>query len=148
VATSLDETSLARALRGKLAGERPAIVWEHEGDAVLVHLAALAVELSAGIVLVSVPLETDQTGRGIVSCSFAIGEAGRGGEMFAVAGELPHGDAVLVARWGRLLQEAIWSALVALVDDPSVVSGSPRHPRVRVERGVFAWTTTRGREPA
>lgn len=146
VASTLDETSLARALRRELAGERPAIVWEHEGDAVLVHLAALTVELSAGIVTVSVPLETDQTGRGIVRCSFAIGHAGEGGEMFAVTGELPSGESVLVARWGRLLRDAIWSALVALVEAPTVVPGAA--PRVRVERGVFAWTTTPGRAPA
>lgn len=143
---SHDDRSLADALRRELGHGRGAIVWEEDGDAVLVHVDALTVELSKGIIVVSVPLETDQTGRDVVACSFAIGEAGPAGDMVAVTTDRPRGHAVLVARWGEALQNVIWSALDDLVDRDRDVPVRPR-PSIRIEPGVFAWGPRPPRRP-
>ena len=121
-------------------------MWEQYGDAVLVHVDALTVELAKGIMVVSVPLETDQTGRDVVTCSFAIGEAGPAGDVVAVTTARPRGHAVLVARWGEALQNAIWSAVDDLVDRDRSVPAPPR-PTIRVEPGVFAWGPRPPRRP-
>lgn len=143
----LSEAELTTELRRRLAG-LPAgdaldpgvgtvdqVVWVADGDEVLVHLESLHVRLLDRIVLVSVDLEADETGRQTLVVPLALAPAsgaGAGG-LVAVTEEAPRGDPALVARWGRTLQEAVWASLLALAGDhaaarghtPSAISAAP-----------------------
>lgn len=130
----LNEAALASRIRSALAGHDPgaaddasgdgatrptsgapstgAVIWEDAGDEVLVYLASVRVKMAGQTIVVSVDLETDQTGRAPVIVRFVFGTADDGAGMIAATDELPHGDAVLAARWGTVLRDVVWCALV------------------------------------
>lgn len=122
----LSEPVLAAALARRLAPESarpsgfaspPAVVWIDRGDEVLVHLPDLRVALRDKLIAVSLDLETDQTGRKTLLMPFAVGGIRDQAGLLAATEELPRGDGLLVARWGRIVQDAVWGALLQVVDD-------------------------------
>ncbi len=101
------------------AGTAPptSVIWVDHGNEVLVHLDSTAVKILDRMVLVSVDLESDQTGRTPLVCSFAVSGAGELGGLIATTDDLPRGDGVLASAWGQQLQSAVWSSLMALAND-------------------------------
>ena len=134
----LDPQTISTQLGVRLAG-RPAdgsqstangspkqVVWIDGGDEVLVHLDSVNVRILPNALLVSVDLETDQTGRTplIVSLALSTGDAAG---LVAVTNELPQGNGLLAARWGPNLQAAVWASLLGLAQDLSAAqNGAPR----------------------
>ncbi len=93
------------------------VIWVDHGNEVLVHLDSTAVRILDRMVLVSVDLETDQTGRTPLVCSFAVSGAGELGGLVATTDDLPRGLGTLASAWGQQLQTAVWSTLMGLVND-------------------------------
>ncbi len=99
-------------------GGAPAkVIWVDHGNEVLVHLDSTTIQILDRIVLVSVDLETDQTGRTPLVCSFAVSGAGELGGLVATTDDLPRGSGALASSWGRQLQTAVWSSLIGLAND-------------------------------
>jgi hypothetical protein len=136
VPSSFDPGELAGEIAARIAGGAadgsalpaaaapPArVVWVDGGDEVLVHLDSTQVRIAGDALLVSVDLEADQTGRSPVVVALALG--GRGGDagLFAVTDEVPRGHPVLVNRWGRAMQDAVWASLLGLVGDHALERG-------------------------
>jgi len=109
--------------RDPLAAPGPKVIWVDEGDEVLVHLDSTRVRVIERSLLVSVDLETDQTGRSPVVVAFALGNREDQAGLFAVTDELPHGHPALVARWGAVLQNAVWAGLLELAKDHAIERG-------------------------
>jgi len=99
------------------------VVWVEDGDEVLVHLDSLRVQLLDRIVLASIDLESDQTGRQTLVVPLALASGPGPGGLLAVTEETPRGDSALVARWGRTLQEALWAGLLAVTRDHAATRG-------------------------
>ena len=93
------------------------VVWVDHGNEVLVHLDSTTVRILDRMLLVSVDLETDQTGRTPLVCSFAVSGVGELGGLIATTDDIPRGSGVLASTWGRQLQSAVWSSLMSLVND-------------------------------
>ena len=93
------------------------VIWVDHGNEVLVHLDSTAVRILDRMVLVSVDLETDQTGRTPLVCSFAVGGVGELGGLVATTDDLPRGSGTLASCWGQQLQSAVWSSLMGLAND-------------------------------
>jgi hypothetical protein len=94
------------------------VIWVDQGDAVLVHLDSVAARFVGQTVLVSIDLESDQTGRTSMVTAFALGaDATTGAGLVAVTEEYPRGNALLAARWGAVVRDAAWSALLQLAND-------------------------------
>jgi hypothetical protein len=70
-----------------------------------------------GLILVSVDLETDQTGRTPLICAFAVSSGSDPAGLIATTDEYPRGDGRLAASWGPQLQQALWSSLLSLAND-------------------------------
>jgi hypothetical protein len=98
-------------------GPSDRVVWVDGGDEVLVHLGSATTRIVDGVLLFSIDLETDQTGRQPMTVAFALGDGSDGTAALAVTTELPQGHAGLAARWGDALQDAAFAALGALADD-------------------------------
>src|ERR1700680_1416751 len=124
----LDAPAPATALQATLAGtpadgsappaQAPAkVVWVDHGDEVLAHLDSLETRVVSGKLLVSLDLETDQTGRTPLVVAFALGGANDPAGLVAVTEPFPRGNALLASRWGEAVQAAIWSGLLALAQD-------------------------------
>jgi hypothetical protein len=122
------EAALAQELRVRLAGapadgSAPAsaspaqVIWVDAGDEVLVHLDSIQVRILNRIIIVSVDLETDQTGRAPLICSYALGSLRDQAGLIATTHELARGNRLLAARWGPVLQSALWAALTGLAKD-------------------------------
>lgn len=100
------------------AGAAPhKVIWVDHGNEVLVHLDSTSVRILDRMVLVSVDLETDQTGRTPLVCSFAVSGAGELGGLVATTDEIPQGLGTLASAWGQQLQSALWSSLMGLAND-------------------------------
>jgi hypothetical protein len=127
LAPRMDELSMAAAIARRLSpaaalppkgfGFPPAVVWTDAGDDILLHLSALRVVLRSGLIVVSVDLECDQTGREALVMPFSVAASRDQAGLLAVTEELPRGNGLLVGRWGKLLQDAVWQALLAIVQE-------------------------------
>jgi hypothetical protein len=135
---SLNETGLIGAIAVRLGGA-PAdgtdppeqapnkVIWIDQGDEVLVHLDSIATRLLDGILLISLDLETDQTGRATMVVPFAIGGANGEASLIAVTDELPRGNGVLASRWGEAVQAAVWAAVLGIAGDHAKERASAPH---------------------
>jgi len=106
-------------LKHGTAGSPPPakVIWVDHGNEVLVHLDSTAVRILDRMVLVSVDLETDQTGRTPLVCSFAVSGPGELGGLVATTDDIPRGLGTLASAWGQQLQSAVWSSLMGLAND-------------------------------
>jgi hypothetical protein len=103
------------------------VIWVDGGDEVLVHLESMRTKLLNGVLLVSVDLETDQTGRTPLVVRLATATSGQAAGLVAMTDEFPSGNAILAARWGTILQSAVWAALLGLAKDHAAQTGqAPR----------------------
>jgi hypothetical protein len=84
------------------------------GDEVVVYLDSLQTRIIDGMLVVAVDVETDQNPRGAMILRYAVGAHDDPAGLVAVTDDVPHGEPLLVARWGRILQSAIWASLVNL----------------------------------
>jgi hypothetical protein len=125
----LEEATLAAEIGRRLSGvpadgsasttgtDRPSThcVWTDRGDDVLVYLDSVRVKLLDRMLHVSIDLETDQTGRTPLVCSFALGGPDNLAGLVAVTDELPRGNGLLASRWGESVQLAMWNALLGII---------------------------------
>jgi len=115
-----NETQLAAELSLRLTG-KPAdgfsgsalatgrlqrVVWVDAGSEVLVYLDSVRVKILERVILVSIDLETDQTGRASLVTAFAVGGPGDPLGLLGVTDELPRGNGLLAARWGAAVRDA------------------------------------------
>ncbi len=94
-----------------------AVIWVNGSNEVLVHLDSTQVRILDGMLLVSVDLETDQTGRTPLICSFALSNSADAAGLLATTDEYPRGDGLLASCWGQQLQQAVWSSILSLAND-------------------------------
>lgn len=121
--------TVAASLTPGAAGAAPSpVIWVDGGDEVLVHLESVQTKMvDGGVLLVSVDLETDQTGRTPLIVRLALGVSGQAAGLVATTDAFPTGNGMLAARWGTVLQNAVWAALLGLAQDHAAQSGlAPR----------------------
>ncbi len=140
---TFNQQTLPAALNARLIGTpangvpvatetpRTQVIWVNGGNEVLVHLDSTQVRILDGMLLVSVDLETDQTGRTPLVCVYALGTAGDQAGLVATTDEFPRGNGGLAATWGKQLQQGIWSSILSLSNDHAT-------ERKQAPRGVFA----------
>jgi hypothetical protein len=105
------------AAPGSTLSTAPAqVVWVDGGDEVLVHLDSTSTQIVDQTVLVSIDLESDQTGRTPLVVAFALPPTQEAGLVVATD-EYPRGNGLLASRWGRAVQAAAWSAMLTLAAD-------------------------------
>jgi hypothetical protein len=121
--------AIAQRVRGKPAdgttlpisvpsgGPPMKVIWVDGGDEVLVHLDSIRARVLDRTLLISIDLETDQTGRTPLVCVFATGAPGDPAGLVTVTDELPRGNGLLAARWGTIVQAALWAGLLAMATD-------------------------------
>jgi hypothetical protein len=93
------------------------VVWVDGGDEVLVHFDSLQIKILDRMILVSLDLESDQSGRTPLIVSIALGNDSDPAGLVAVTDEYPRGDGSLAARWGDAVQAALWSALLGIAQE-------------------------------
>jgi len=107
----------ANTASGAASAAPTSVIWVNGSNEVLVHLDSTQVRMLDGMLLVSVDLETDQTGRTPLICSFALSNAADPAALLATTDEYPQGDGLLASCWGQQLQQAVWSSILSLAND-------------------------------
>ena len=92
-------------------------IWVEGGDEVLVHLDSIQTRILDGMLLVSVDLESDQTGRATMVVPLALGGANDPAGLVAVTDQFPRGNGLLASRWGEALQAAVWATILGIASD-------------------------------
>lgn len=129
IPNQFNETSLGAAIATRLAGgstasgaappqaAQKAVIWVDRGDEVLVHLDSVRVKIADRLLLISVDLEADQTGRTPLVAAFALGNDEDPAGLVAVTDDLPRGNGLLASRWGKIFQEALWASVLSIASD-------------------------------
>jgi hypothetical protein len=130
----LDAPALSSALQLRLQGTAAdgsaasgtignQVIWVDAGDEVLVHLDSVQARILEKLLLISIDLESDETGRTPLIVSFALGNATDPTGLVAATDEYPRGDGRLAARWGESVQAALWSTLLSLAQEHAAERG-------------------------
>ena len=112
----LDEHAVAAALANELApaaGGGP-VVWASQGSEVVVYLDSVDVRVGPGRLRASVDLASDDTGRVSQPVELALAYPGEPPNFAATTELTPAGDPIIAGRWGRVIQNAVWSAVLEL----------------------------------
>jgi hypothetical protein len=132
---TLDDAALTSVISGRLGGT-PAdgsappttppdkAIWVDRGDEVLVHLDSLKTRTLDRMLLVSVDLETDQTGRTTMVVPLALGNATDPAGLVGVTDQYPRGNGLLASRWGEAVQAAVWSTVLGIARDHASERGA------------------------
>ena len=119
IADRITEADTSKIIKRALTGDASAartdnrVIWDDGGDQVLLHVDTVVVKLVKRFVFVSADFETDQTGRGPLIVALAFGSTEDGAGLVATTDEQPHGHPVIAARWGRIFQQVVWTALLS-----------------------------------
>ncbi len=111
------------------------VIWVNGCNEVLVYLDSTQIRILDAMVVISVDLETDQTGRTPLVCAYALGNGSDSAGLVATTDEFPRGDGGLAACWGQQLQQALWSSILSLANDHASERGL-------APRGIFATAGT------
>ena len=133
---SIATADLVRRLKERLRGDPPnvstRVVWQRDGDSVLVNTDSLTARLLDGWLLCNLDLQTDQTGRQTLQFVFFLGKDGEGDSLQAAStiNASTPGAAQLAAAWGADLQRLLWDAVLDAIEmmvyhAESLKKGSP-----------------------
>jgi hypothetical protein len=129
------------AMPGMDANVPATVVWVDGADEALVHLDSVNSRAVGTTLVMSLDLETDETGRAPMIVRFAMGAPDDPGGLVCATDEVPNGPASLVGRWGDAVQAALWSSLLTLAVDHAGQRGAAP-AAMGIEDGHFVLRTT------
>ena len=91
------------------------VIWQEDGSEVLVHVNTLAAVFHNGLASFTVDMECDQSGRAPIVVRFHLGRKNDLRNLMATREDGPIGHPIIVGRWARPLQDAIWFGMLDLV---------------------------------
>jgi hypothetical protein len=122
--------AVAMAALGRLPGDDAdlpgVVVWENGGASLAVGLDELAVEVTDGEILVTLPVFCDQLPdrRAEVRIVFAVGSRERPAGLLAATPAEPRGPRIVVAAWGEQLTALAWQALLDTASGVAASAGT------------------------
>jgi hypothetical protein len=116
-ATGHYRRSLSRVLLPEDAVAREALVWADAGAELVLYPGRATLALEEGLIRVSLPVLTEQSGPADIMAVFATGTAVAPAGMFAATQARPNGPDVVLDRRAEPLIAATWQALLQLAAD-------------------------------
>jgi hypothetical protein len=112
IARSIDDRQLTGLIRDAVGSGR--IRWLARGGEAVVLRDATRAASQAGVVLVGMTLQTDQTGEQELTVPFAVGSATRDAGLLATTHRVPDGHVELARAFGEAVVATAWQALLAV----------------------------------
>lgn len=124
-ADSLFPSAAATVSGAQALGADPvaAVLWREGDRTLLVRPAEVSARFGPGVVVVTVPVECDQTGPTSVYVTFVVGTDKTPAGLLASTEERPRGPAAVVDAWGESLVAYAWHVLIAVVTDLAGAAG-------------------------
>lgn len=107
-----------------LDGGPTAVVWARDDSELIVHVGKVSVQLGAGLVLVTIPVQCTEARTALVQVPFAVGDDKRPAGLLVATEERPRGPAAVVDVWGDALAAFAWKALLAMAAGVSAAAGT------------------------
>jgi hypothetical protein len=113
-------------------------VWSDRTNELLVETKHVSVKIENGLIHVQVPVACEETGRQIVTVSFATGsDASPAGLIFA-GDTIPMGPPEIVEIWGEALVALAWISLLKVLVTLADVAGGDQDGAGLVPAGLAA----------
>ena len=112
---NLSLKQLTQALRRQLtptANQDTPVIWSDGDSEIIVYPSQLRISLQPGLVLIKLPVATDQTGKDSLVVPFSVGKSPDDATLVALTESVPRGNPLLASRWGYPVQEALWQTLL------------------------------------
>lgn len=94
------------------AKEAPETVWSDGTSELLVRASKITLAAADGIIVVTIPVECEETGKQDIAAVFATGSAENPAGLIFAAGDVPEGPAEIVEIWGEHLLALAWTSLL------------------------------------
>lgn len=122
---TLTRPRLEELLRAALAlsDDSPSVVWVRGDSELAVHAGRARVALGQGMLVVGVPVETDQTGPAEITVPLALGSSTLAAGLVMATPVRPDGPALLVEQWGDVIVAAVHRALLDLLTASTAAVG-------------------------
>lgn len=88
------------------------VIWEDAESEVVAHLDKLRFAIKPGLILFEITLEADGTGLVPMIVPFKIGHDVNSASLIISTERLPRGEPLMTHRWGEIVQEHLWFALL------------------------------------
>lgn len=88
------------------------VIWEDSESDVVVHIDKLRLAAKPGLILFEITLEADGTGLVPMVIPFKIGSDVNTASLIISTEHLPRGERLMAHRWGEIVQEHLWFALL------------------------------------
>lgn len=109
---TIEPKELSRMLRGAATDDQ--VIWSRAGSEILIVAKKVSVETTEGGVVVTVPIQTEETGAIEIQVPIALGTADRDAGLLASTSARPLGPAIIVDRWGDAIVAFAWQALLTV----------------------------------
>ena len=107
-------------------GTATEVVWTQGESELVVTVGKVAVAIDRGLVTVSIPVSSDQTGAALIVVPFAVGDDEHPAGMLVATEERPRGPAIIVDAWGDALVAFAWDVLLTVATAVADASGSDK----------------------
>ena len=88
------------------------VVWEDGESEIIMHLDKIRTALKPGFIIFEITLEADQSGIVNLVIPFRVGKSIKEASLIITTENLPRGNSHVAARWGTIVQDNIWFALL------------------------------------
>ena len=88
------------------------VIWEDSESDVIVHVDTLRFAIKPGLALFEIHLEADGIGLVPMIVPFTIGRNVTSASLIISTEHLPRGEQLMTHRWGEIVQEHLWYALL------------------------------------
>jgi hypothetical protein len=99
------------------------VMWQREGNQLLLLPTELSLTLGRGLLAFSIPVSCDQSGAAPVHVSFVVGDPDSPAGFLAVTEERPRGPEIVVDTWGEALVAFAWSVVLQLATSLAAEAG-------------------------
>jgi hypothetical protein len=114
-AYTLSQTELRKSIVEQLTPDSikaKQVIWQDGESEIVFYLNKLRLAIKNGYVILDTQLETDQTGISHLVVPFRLGNSAKQATLTVTTESVPRGNLSLAARWGQIVQEQLWFALL------------------------------------
>jgi hypothetical protein len=105
------------------AAPPPAVKWVEGDRELLIYPAKVTARFAKGVIAVSIPVSSDQTGDAVVYVSFVVGLPEEPAGLIATTNSRPSGPAVVVDAWSNALVAFAWHVVLEVVANIAGAAG-------------------------
>jgi len=120
------------------AKDNARVVWSDGTNELLVEIAATLVKTMDGLMLVTIPVSCEETGRQTVQVTFATGSPDNPAGLVFATDTVPKGPPEIVEIWGEALVALAWASLLRVLSTLADVAGADQDGAGLVPAGLTA----------